>query len=113
MRFMAIADTHLGFDTGKTSEARNYTYERMFQVFENIGQIAKQDKVDFILHGGDLFNRSKPRKKVLKRTFEIIEQILNNDIGFLAVPGNHERAKIPENLLNYHPKCHFFTSLSL
>lgn len=110
---MAIADTHLGFDTGKTSEARNYTYEQMFQVFESINNIAKEENVDFILHGGDLFNRSKPRKKVLRRTFDIIEQILKDDIGFLAVPGNHEQAKIPENLLNYHPKCHFFTSLSL
>lgn len=112
MRLLAIADTHLGYETGKSSEARNFTYERMFHVFEEIHQLAKKNQVDAIVHAGDLFNRSKPRKKAVKRAFDIIEEILLDDIQFLIVPGNHERSRLPLSLLNFHQKCHFFSKLS-
>ncbi len=112
MRFIAIADTHLGFEAGKTSAARKYTYERMFNAFEEISQIAKEKNVDYLLHGGDIFNRSKPRKKVVKRTYEIIQDLLEADIGFLVAPGNHERSKLPATLLRYHPKSHFFFAMT-
>ncbi len=113
MRFLAIADTHLGYETGKTSQARKFVYERMFGVFEEIVQIAKREKVDYILHGGDIFNRSKPRKKVVARAYKIIEQILAEDIGFIIAPGNHERSILPDTLLRFHPKSHFFSDFAV
>ncbi len=113
MRFLAIADTHLGYETGKTSQARKFVYERMFEVFEEIIQIAKREKVDYILHGGDIFNRSKPRKKVITRAYKLIEQILTEDIGFIIAPGNHEKSIMPDTLLRFHPKSHFFSEFAV
>jgi len=111
MRLLAIADTHFGFESGKSAEARKFTYESMFNKFEEIIAIAKKQKVDAILHAGDFFNRSAPRKKVLKRSYELVERILLEDIDFLVIPGNHERAKLPESLLSFHKKSHFFNKL--
>lgn len=112
MRFLAIADTHFGFETGRTTLARKFVYERMFGVFEEILQVARKEKVDYILHGGDIFNRSKPRKKVITRAYKLIEDILSEDIGFIIAPGNHERSILPDTLLRFHPKSHFFSNFA-
>jgi len=112
MRFLAIADTHFGYEVGRTTQARKFMYERMFEVFEEILNIARKEKVDYILHGGDIFNRSKPRKKVITRAFKLIEEILAEDIGFIIVPGNHEKSILPDTLLRFHSKCHFFTNFA-
>ncbi len=112
MRLLAIADTHFGYETGRSSEARKFTYESMFNKFEEIITIAKKQNVDAILHAGDFFNRSVPRKKVLKRSYELVERILLEEISFLVIPGNHERAKLPESLLSFHKRSHFFNKLS-
>ena len=112
MRFLALSDTHFGFETGKTSEARKFTYEQTFQRTKELIEIAKKEKVDAILHAGDVFNRSTPRKNVVKRAYDLIEEILRNDIGFFVVPGNHERSRLPESLLAFYPKSHFFAKIN-
>ncbi|HUT82604.1 MAG TPA: metallophosphoesterase [Candidatus Bathyarchaeia archaeon] len=113
MRFLAISDTHLGYEAGSTSKVRKFVFEHMFNAFENVLDIARYEKVDYVLHGGDLFNRSNPPKKVIARTYQILEDLLKDDIGFMIAPGNHERSALPVTLLNYHPKSHFFTKLTL
>jgi len=112
MRFLALSDTHFGSETGKTPEARKFTYEQTFRITEELIKIAKKEKVDTILHAGDVFNRSKPRKKVVKRAYELIEDILQKDLGFFVVPGNHERSRLPESLLGFYPKSHFFGKIN-
>ena len=116
MRFLAIADTHLGYESGKTKNARQFIFESMFEVFNKIIKIAREEKVDYILHGGDLFNRSHPTKKVLGKTLETIESLLKENIGIVITPGNHEKSFLPSSLLNFFPKMHFinkFTILNL
>lgn len=112
MRLLAVADTHFGYETGKSAEARRFTFDSMFNAFEEIIAIAKKQNVDAILHAGDFFNRSIPRKKVVISAYELIERIILEEIDFLVIPGNHERAKLPESLLSYHKRSHFFSKLS-
>lgn len=112
MRFLALSDTHFGFEIGKTAEARKFTYEQTFQRTEELIEIAKKENVDAILHAGDVFNRSTPRKKVVKRAYDLIEEILRSDLDFFVVPGNHERSRLPESLLAFYPNSHFFTQLN-
>lgn len=111
MRLIAIADTHLGFEIGRTANARKFVYDSMFNAFTEPLKIARKEKVDFVLHGGDIFNRSNPRKKVLTKAYQIIEDLLLGGIGFLVAPGNHERSNLPETLLSFHNLCKFFTSM--
>lgn len=101
MKFLAIADTHLGYASGRTAKARKYVQNSFFKSFDYVLQQARKRKVDYVLHAGDLFNRSKPPKKVISKTFDHIENLLNDGIGFIVVPGNHERAKLPDTLLTY------------
>jgi DNA repair exonuclease SbcCD nuclease subunit len=113
MRLLALADTHLGFKKGRTAEARRTIFNGMFNTFEHALKIAKSERVDAVLHAGDLFNRSKPTRKVISRTYKLIDKLLKDDIGFFIVPGNHERAKLPLSLLNHiYDKIHLFTTLS-
>ncbi|MHA2253020.1 MAG: metallophosphoesterase family protein [Candidatus Kariarchaeaceae archaeon] len=98
---MAIADTHLGLSGGRTANGRKFIYNSMFDAFDQILSIAKEQKFDYVLHAGDVFNRSKPPRQVIDRAFKSIEDLLAEDIGFIMVPGNHDRSKLPETLLTY------------
>ncbi|MHA2403112.1 MAG: metallophosphoesterase [Candidatus Kariarchaeaceae archaeon] len=62
MRLLALADTHLGFKFGRTPFARKESFESMFISFQRVLDVAIKSKVDFVLHAGDIFNRSKPPK---------------------------------------------------
>jgi DNA repair exonuclease SbcCD nuclease subunit len=113
MRLLALADTHLGFKFGRTPFARKESFESMFISFQRVLDVAIKSKVDFVLHAGDIFNRSKPPKYVVSRTYELIENLLNHDIGFIVTPGNHERSRLPETLLShFYDKFHIMTKLS-
>ncbi|MHA2169336.1 MAG: metallophosphoesterase family protein [Candidatus Kariarchaeaceae archaeon] len=113
MRLLALADTHLGFKFGRTSIARKQSFENMFVSFQRVLDEAIKSKVDYVLHAGDIFNRSKPTKHVVSRTYGLIENLLNHDIGFIVTPGNHERSRLPETLLShFYDKFHIITKLS-
>ncbi len=113
MRILATADTHLGFKTGRTSAARKTIYRRVFEAFESILKIAYDEKVDAVLHAGDLFNRSKPPRAVIARTYNLLANLLDRDIGFIVVPGNHDRSKLPPTLLNtFYKTGHFLRRLT-
>lgn len=117
MRILSLADTHFGYVYGRTSSARSQTSNQMFDVFSDSIEYAKKNKIDLILHGGDFFNRSNPKKKVVSRAYELVESLISENIGFICVPGNHDRSKLPETLLGYYMRnVHFinkFTTIEL
>lgn len=100
MRILAIADTHLGFKAGRTVTGRLTVLNQLFVAFESVLNVARREKVDTVLHAGDLFNRSKPTQKVVARAYGLIESLLNDDIGFIVIPGNHDRSHLPSTLLS-------------
>lgn len=102
MKLLAIADTHLGLKVGRTANTRKFIADQMFNSFCNVLDIAKKEKVEYVIHGGDVFNRSNPEKKEISRLFTKIEDLLNDDIGFVMVPGNHDRAHLPDSLLRFY-----------
>ena len=63
IKFLFISDTHFGVHYAiKPRNKLRYQYGSRF--FKNAHKIFRQaieqEEIDFILHGGDLFNRSKP-----------------------------------------------------
>lgn len=113
MRILAIADTHLGFKAGRTPVARKTTYNRMFEAFESILKAAYDEKADAVLHAGDLFNRSKPPRKVIARAYRLIEEVLNHGIRFVVIPGNHDRSHLPPTLLStFFKYCNFLNRIT-
>ena len=105
-----FSDSHLGF----LGEDR---FEESFDRFKESIQIFKDNKVDFILHAGDLFDESTPTQEVWLKTFEcfslnngklsslkktkngLTSNIVVKGIPIVAIHGTHEhRARILQML---------------
>ncbi len=67
MRIMVISDTHLGFMEDDPIRGND-----SFETFEEALQQAREMRVDFLLHGGDLFHENKPTRKTIHRTMELM-----------------------------------------
>lgn len=50
-----------------------------FNTFEEILQIAEEEKVDFVLLGGDLFHENKPKPATLQRAIDLLRKYCLND----------------------------------
>ena len=95
MRVLLLADTHLGLP-GHSSP-----YERALEP-------AFRGDVDLVVHGGDVFFRSRVKPDVVFEAFAPLKRIADSGIPVVVVPGNHERSAIPYPLLAAHPGVHIF-----
>ncbi len=110
IRILFLADTHLGFDL--PFRPRIQVRRRgpdFFQNFETVLNMAVAKKVDCIVHGGDLFYRSRVPKRLVEMVFEPLLKVADTGIPILIVPGNHERSVIPHSEFSIHPNIHVFT----
>jgi len=64
--------------------------------------------IDLIIHGGDLFFRSKVPDPIIDRVYQTLSTFANHQIPVYIVPGNHERARLPISLFLNHPLIHIF-----
>lgn len=100
MRVLFLADTHLGFDDPlRTRVERRRRGPEFFESFRRALGPARRGEVDLVLHGGDMFFRSKVRRDVVQRALEIIAEVTERGVPFVLVPGNHERSATPLPLL--------------
>ncbi|MFW9852790.1 MAG: exonuclease SbcCD subunit D, partial [Candidatus Thorarchaeota archaeon] len=108
MRILATADSHFGYIYGRTAQAKNLITQHFFDSFENLLNIARKEKADLVLHGGDFFNRSKPKKYCFAKAFNLIAKLSDDEFNFVAIPGNHDRSYLPDTLLSHFRKNIFF-----
>ena len=115
MKIIAIGDTHFGFEAGRSKESRNLVETSFFDSFNYIVDQAQKSDTDMVLHAGDIFNRSKPKARIFKQAFDIIERrILNKNIDFGVTPGNHDKSHFPDSLFSYFTHgFHIFNKLSV
>jgi DNA repair exonuclease SbcCD nuclease subunit len=104
MKILATADSHFGYESGRTAQAKKSITQRMFDIFQKVIQDAKAGDYDLVLHGGDMFNRSQPTEMIISEAYDLIENLANDEIPFVGIPGNHDRSQLPESLLNYFNK---------
>ncbi|MFX0094681.1 MAG: exonuclease SbcCD subunit D, partial [Candidatus Hodarchaeota archaeon] len=108
-RFIHTADTHLGIGLSKrTKKVR--AWHRSQDFMENFSKIIKEankPEIDFLLHGGDVFDRSSPPKVVIDETFSKLFQVARQKPVFL-VPGNHERSILQTGLLGSFSRLYNF-----
>jgi DNA repair exonuclease SbcCD nuclease subunit len=109
IRILVLADTHLGFDlpVRPRLERRRRGHD-FFANFELILHAAVSDKVDCVVHGGDLFYRSRVPAELVQQAFLPIKRVASAGIPFFLVPGNHERSRIPYDMLALHEGIHIF-----
>ena len=94
IRILLLADTHLGLGANH------------FRAYERVLEHARD--VDLVVHGGDVFYRSRVKPGLVLRAFEPLKRIADRGVPVVVVPGNHERSAIPFPLLAMHPRIHIF-----
>ena len=109
IRILFLADTHLGFDLPFRPRIRRR--RRGYDFFDNYQAVmnaALQQKVDLVVHGGDLFYRSKFPVELARMAFAPLLRVAKKGLPVYIVPGNHERSSIPFAHLLAHPNIHIF-----
>ena len=109
IRILFLADTHLGFDL--PTRARIQRRRRGHDFLANYATAlapALAGNVDIVVHGGDVFNRSKVPTSVAWQAFEPLARVADLGTPVFVVPGNHERGRIPQIRFAQHPRIHLF-----
>ncbi len=109
IKVLFFADSHLGFDY--PIRPRINRRRRGWDFFSNyqiILDTALDEGVDALVHGGDVFFRSKIPLAVIQKTYEPLLPVLESGIQMFFVPGNHERSRLPDSPLFHHPNFHLF-----
>ncbi len=104
-----LADTHLGFDlpVRPRIERRRRGLDFLSN-FQRVLNAAVEQQVDLVLHGGDLFFRSKIPGSIVDMVYGKLLEFADHGIPLVIVPGNHERSRLPTSLFLQHPNIHVF-----
>ncbi|MFN7971065.1 MAG: metallophosphoesterase [Acidobacteriota bacterium] len=107
MRLLLLSDTHLGFDM--PLRPRVAMTRRGEDFFANTGAAlapARRGEIDAVIHGGDVFFRSKVPLPIVARGMALLQAAADGGAEVFIVAGNHERSAIPYPLLASHPRIH-------
>ncbi len=109
VRILFLADTHLGFDL--PVQPRVQRRRRGHDFLANYARAlepALAGEVDLVVHGGDVFNRSRPATSVAWQAFEPLTRVADRGVPVFVVPGNHERGRLPHLRFAQHAGIHVF-----
>jgi DNA repair exonuclease SbcCD nuclease subunit len=108
-KILFMADTHLGFDLPfRPRIHRRRRGHDLFANFDRSLQAAQSHRVDALIHGGDLFYRSRVPSQLVDKVFARLKAVAAAGIPVFIVPGNHERSRIPHSEFTLHPDLHVF-----
>ena len=98
MRILHTADTHLGYTAyNKLDEnGLNQREADVYKAFEGVVSLALEEKVDAVLHAGDLFDSVRPSNRAIAHALEQIGRLQAEDIPFVAISGNHSTPRLRE-----------------
>jgi DNA repair exonuclease SbcCD nuclease subunit len=114
MRFIHIADSHLGrVAFNKTTEDGSNLRETLIydNFFAAINRVI-DEQPEALIHAGDLFDTVKPKTKALLVVMQALDMLKDAEIPFIAVAGNHSMQKNAhtisafEILKQAHPEIH-------
>jgi exonuclease SbcD len=109
VRILFLADTHLGFDYPfRPRVEKNRRGPNFFANFDRALEHVSRERIDLVIHGGDILFRSKVPAGLVDMAFAPLRKLADRGIPVYVVPGNHERSGIPFRLLAEHPRIHIF-----
>lgn len=109
VRILLLADTHLGFDLPVRPRIKRRRRGHDFLAnYATALRPALAGEVDLVVHGGDVFNRSRPVPSLAYQAFEPLSRVADRGVPVFVVPGNHERGKLPHLRFAKHPGIHVF-----
>ncbi|MGD0172131.1 MAG: metallophosphoesterase [Halobacteriota archaeon] len=86
---MHVSDTHLGYRQYGLSERLNDWSSATRECID----YAIHNRVDCVVHSGDLFNSNKVDHTSLIHAIEMLRALKDADIPFFVIDGNHDRRK--------------------
>jgi DNA repair protein SbcD/Mre11 len=86
MQFVHMADTHLGYRQYGLSERET----DFLEVFDQAVEEVVNERPDFAIHSGDLFEYSRPPTRALLTAQKGIFRLKSANIPFYAIAGNHD-----------------------
>ncbi|HPQ40092.1 MAG TPA: metallophosphoesterase [bacterium] len=106
-RILFFSDSHLGFDLPQhpriQRRRRGHDFSRNFHA---VVEAALQNKISVVVHGGDLFYRSRIPPELTAEAFDTLSRLPDAGIPVVVIPGNHERSRMPNPLLAIRPGIH-------
>lgn len=104
-----LSDTHLGLDLpSRPRVERPRRGDDLFQSFERALEPVTRGDVRVLVHGGDLFYRSRVPAWLAGMVFARLADLADAGVDVFWVPGNHERGGVPRELLLTHPGIRVF-----
>ncbi|HEY7567365.1 MAG TPA: metallophosphoesterase [Gemmatimonadaceae bacterium] len=109
VRILFLADTHLGFDlpVRPRIERRRRGHDFLAN-YTTALQPALDSAVDLVVHGGDVFNRSRVLPSLAYQAFAPLTRVADAGVPVYVVPGNHERGRLPHLRFAQHRRIHIF-----
>ncbi|MDD5418008.1 MAG: DNA repair exonuclease [Candidatus Nanoarchaeia archaeon] len=86
VKFAHVSDTHLGKRNFKLKE-REDDFDRAFSEFVDK---CIEEKVDFVIHSGDLFDIPKPRINIIVNVIKELKRLKQNNIPVYIIAGSHD-----------------------
>jgi DNA repair exonuclease SbcCD nuclease subunit len=109
VRLLLLADSHLGFDHPVRPRIKRRRRGHDFMSnYRRALRTAVDERVDLVVHGGDVFHRPDVPPSLVHQAFEPLKEVASAGIPVFLVPGNHERSRIPFDWLTCHPGVHVF-----
>ena len=93
LKFIHLADTHLGLNWPSIARRDRIQIPVYGRVFTSIIDVALSERVDFVVHGGDLVERPRPATAAWNRLLEQLPRLKDAGIPFIVVPGSHDRSE--------------------
>ncbi|MGY5853223.1 MAG: DNA repair exonuclease [Candidatus Thorarchaeota archaeon] len=106
MKFAHLADCHLGCWSDPILREINS------DCFESALQICMDEKVDFVLISGDLFDTSRPAIDVMERAVSIIKDVRDAGIRVYVIEGSHDFSPTGKTMLRVLEKTGLFRRVS-
>ncbi|MBD3190510.1 MAG: metallophosphoesterase [Candidatus Heimdallarchaeota archaeon] len=86
VQFAHFSDTHLGARQYNLAEREQDFYESFQETIDKI----LEERVDFVLHAGDLFEHNRPKVEALFEAQKGFLKLQKKGIPVYVIPGNHD-----------------------
>ncbi|MFP4370866.1 MAG: exonuclease SbcCD subunit D [Halanaerobium sp.] len=114
IKFIHSADIHLGkelsFENSKDDQLQQILKNATNIAFKNLVKLAVNEKVDFIIVAGDLYDREARSIKSSRFFLEQCRYLNEKGIEVYLISGNHDPAGVENEVFELPQNVHYFSS---
>lgn len=88
LKFLHSSDWQMGMKALQAGEKAKEVRAKRFETATRVAELAKSEKVDFVVLAGDLFEDHNVDESVVRRTVAVLESFA--PIPVFVLPGNHD-----------------------